>query len=62
MINQKKAKALRRFIRITGLDPKHVLYQWVAWERRDGNHIPINRILHPESGRAVYRRLKPLWA
>lgn len=62
MINAKKAKALRKFLRVVNLPYNHVQYQWVVQPLQDGTHRPIKRFLHPESGRAVYRRLKPLWA
>jgi len=60
-MNAKKAKALRKFLRVTGLDPRETRYNWVIRVEGD-TQKPINRLLHPESGRGVYKRLKPLWA
>lgn len=69
MINAKKAKALRRFMRKTELDFRQRSYQVRITKRVlmniNGALVPQDRLqmrLHPESGRAVYRRLKPLWA
>lgn len=69
MINAKKAKKLRRFLRNVALDFRQREYD-VALAKQvvvinDGIRRYETRIrisLNPESGRAVYRRLKPLWA
>lgn len=69
-MNAKRAKALRKFLRVTELDPKQRQYQvkttkQVLRRLDDGAVMVENRLqmrLHPDSGRAVYRRLKPLWA
>jgi hypothetical protein len=68
-MNAKKAKKLRRFMRKTDLDFRQRSYQvrvakQVLMQIGDAI-VPQDRLqmrLHPESGRAVYRRLKPLWA
>jgi hypothetical protein len=60
-MNEKSAKRLRRFMRATGLDPKEAYYSWKVLVDGD-TQKPINRLLHPDSGRGVYKRLKPLWA
>jgi hypothetical protein len=68
-MNAKKAKKLRRFMRKTDLDFRQRSYQvrvakQVLMQISDAL-VPQDRLqmrLHPESGRAVYRRLKPLWA
>jgi hypothetical protein len=60
-MNAKKAKALRKFLRATGIDFRESRYNWKVLVEGD-KQIPINRLLHPESGRSVYKRLKPLWA
>ncbi len=70
MINAKKAKALRKFLRTTGLDFRQRQYQVrvtkkVLIRTADGDTVPQDRLqmrIHPDSGRAVYKRLKPLWA
>lgn len=69
MINAKKAKKLRRFLRKVDLDFRARKYQVKVVKRVlvnvEGTLIPQDRLqmrLNPESGRAVYRRLKPLWA
>jgi hypothetical protein len=68
-MNAKKAKKLRRFMRKVDLDFRQRSYQvrvakQVLMQIGDAI-VPQDRLqmrLHPESGRAVYRRLKPLWA
>jgi hypothetical protein len=68
-MNAKKAKKLRRFMRKVDLDFRQRSYQvrvakQVLMQIGDAL-VPQDRLqmrLHPESGRAVYRRLKPLWA
>lgn len=70
MINAKKAKALRKFLRVTGLDFRQAYYQVrvakkVFYRDESGILVPQDRLqmrLNPDSGRAVYKRLKPLWA
>lgn len=70
-MNLKKAKALRKFLRTTGINFKDSRYQVRVTKRilrvdpETGAKFPEDRLqmrLHPESGRAVYRRLKALWA
>ncbi len=68
-MNLKKAKALRKFLRATELDFRDTRYQVKVTKqvmvRINDMLVPQDRLqmrLHPDSGRAVYKRLKPLWA
>lgn len=57
-MNAKKAKALRRFLRKTGLDPTDARYVWKVRSDKKARWA----VLQSESGRGVYVKLKPLWA